>query len=37
MKLHQLSRHAVLAAMDEFVRLGRAAFLAKYGFGQARD
>jgi len=37
MKLHQLTPHAVLAAMDEFVRLGRAAFLTKYGFGRARD
>jgi hypothetical protein len=31
-----LSADAVFAAMDEFDRLGRAAFLKKYGFGRAR-
>lgn len=30
-------RLAVLAAVDEFDRLGRSAFLAKYGFREARD
>ncbi|MDR5779656.1 HNH endonuclease signature motif containing protein [Caballeronia sp. LZ065] len=30
-------RSAVLAAVDEFDRLGRAAFLQKYGFKEARD
>lgn len=28
---------AVQAALDEFVRLGRTAFLARYGFGKSRD
>ena len=28
---------AVQAALDEFVRLGRMAFLARYGFGKSRD
>lgn len=28
---------AVQAAMDEFVRLGRSAFLARYGFAKSRD
>lgn len=28
---------AVQAALDEFVRLGRDAFLARYGFGRSRD
>ena len=32
-----LTRHAILAALDEFQRLGREAFLARYGFGEARD
>jgi hypothetical protein len=31
------SRDAVLAALDEFDRIGRAAFLEKYGFGPARS
>jgi hypothetical protein len=31
------SAPAVQAAMDEFVRLGQSEFLAKYGFGKARD
>ena len=31
------SRQAVLDAMAEFDRLGRDAFLDKYGFGKARD
>ncbi|WP_416759930.1 DUF3883 domain-containing protein [Roseateles sp. So40a] len=30
-------RASVQAALDEFVSLGRAAFLAKYGFGKSRD
>lgn len=36
-KLAQLSRQAVLAALDEFQRLGRHEFLARYGFGEAKD
>jgi len=28
---------AIQAALDEFVRLGRSAFLARYGFGKSRD
>jgi MoxR-like ATPase len=32
-----VSRDAVLAAIDEFDRLGRDEFLDKYGFGVARD
>jgi hypothetical protein len=28
---------AVQAALDEFVQLGRTAFLSKYGFGKSRD
>ena len=31
------SRQAVLQAIEEFDRLGREAFLAKYGFGKARQ
>jgi hypothetical protein len=31
------SREAVLAAMAEFDRIGREAFLSKYGFGPARE
>lgn len=31
------SREAVLAALDEFDRIGREAFLEKYGFGPARS
>ena len=31
------SPSAVQAAMDEFEQLGREAFLARYGFGRARD
>jgi hypothetical protein len=31
------SREAVLAAIEEFDRLGRAGFLDKYGFGKARE
>ena len=34
---HLQSRAAVQAALDEFVRLGRTAFLARYGFGKSRD
>ena len=36
-KLTKLSRQAVEAALDEFVRIGRDAFLEKYRFGKARD
>jgi len=28
---------AVQAALDEFARLGRSAFLERYGFGKSRD
>jgi len=35
--LNKLSRWAVDAALDEFVLLGRDAFLQKYRFGPARD
>ncbi|MGY0196681.1 DUF3883 domain-containing protein [Leptothrix sp. BB-4] len=35
--LSQLTRHAILVALDEFERLGREAFLRRYGFGEARD
>ena len=31
------SRSAVLASIEEFDRLGRAEFLRRYGFGQARN
>ena len=31
------SRKAILAAVEEFNRLGREAFLKKYGFGHARQ
>ncbi|WP_395026149.1 DUF3883 domain-containing protein [Comamonas odontotermitis] len=31
------SAAAVQAAIDEFVRLGRATFLARYGYGKSRD
>lgn len=31
------SPSAVQAALDEFVRLGRSAFLERYGFGKSRD
>jgi len=34
---HLQSPIAVQAALDEFVRLGRTAFLARYGFGESRD
>ena len=30
-------RRAVIKALDEFDRLGRDGFLAKYGFGRARS
>ena len=30
-------RHAVESAIEEFDRIGRDAFLAKYGFGPARS
>jgi hypothetical protein len=36
MGLNDVTREGVLAAMGEFDRLGRDAFLAKYGFGGAR-
>lgn len=32
-----ISRHGVLLAIEEFDELGRRAFLAKYGFGPARE
>jgi hypothetical protein len=35
--LNKLNRWAVEAALDEFVRIGREAFLDKYRFGPARD
>ncbi|KGM42112.1 hypothetical protein JY96_11150 [Aquabacterium sp. NJ1] len=35
--MNKLSRWAVEAAMDEFVRVGREAFLQKYHFGPARE
>lgn len=35
--LNQLARWAVVAALDEFARIGRDAFLQKYHFGPARD
>ena len=31
------SPSAVQSAIDEFVRLGRTGFLAKYGYGKSRD
>lgn len=31
------SRTSVQAALDEFTKLGRAAFLVRYGFGKSRD
>lgn len=37
MALNKLSRWAVEAAMDEFVRIGREAFLQKYHFGPAKE
>lgn len=37
MNLNKLSRWAVEAALDEFVRMGRDAFLQTYRFGPARD
>ena len=37
MKLRDLTRPAVEQAIDEFDRIGRQAFLAKYGFGPARE
>lgn len=36
-RLDLLTRQTVLAALDEFRRLGRAGFLERYGFGEARD
>ena len=35
MSLHDLSRDAVLRALEEFDQLGRDRFLEKYGFGRA--
>lgn len=37
MTLNKLARWAVEAALDEFVRVGRDAFLQKYRYGPARD
>jgi hypothetical protein len=31
------SPHAVQEALDEFAKLGRSAFLSRYGFGKSRD
>ena len=31
------SRSAIQAALEEFVRIGRSAFLQRYGFGKSRD
>lgn len=36
-KLSLLTRQAVMAALDEFERLGREEFLQRHGFGPARD
>lgn len=35
-KLHALTRESVMLALDEFQRLGREAFLSRYGFGPSR-
>ena len=35
--LGDVTRDGVLTAIEEFDRLGRAAFLDKYGFGEARS
>ena len=37
MTLESITRETVLAAVEEYDRLGRDAFLAKYGFGPARE
>lgn len=38
MSLNEIqSRSSVLAAISEYDRLGKAAFLEKYGFGEARS
>jgi hypothetical protein len=37
MSLADLTRSAVLAAIEEYDRLGREDFLRGYGFGPARD
>lgn len=37
LKLSLLTRQAVMAALDEFERLGRDPFLRQHGFGTARD
>src|SRR5262245_33619105 len=37
MGLSDLTTSAVTQAIEEFDRIGRAAFLEKYGFGRARD
>jgi hypothetical protein len=37
MSLADLTRSAVLAAIEEYDRLGREDFLRRYGFGPARD
>lgn len=36
MAITDITRESVLAAIDEFDRLGRRAFLDRYGFGEAR-
>ena len=35
--LSAIGKDAIQAALDEFERIGREAFLDKYGFGEARD
>jgi len=35
--LAKLNSSAVQAALDEFDRIGREAFLSKYGYGKARS
>ena len=35
--IHRITQAAVRSALDEFVALGRTAFLNRYGFGKARD
>jgi hypothetical protein len=36
-KLNSIGHAAVLAALNEFVRLGRIVFLRRYGYGEARE
>jgi 5-methylcytosine-specific restriction protein A len=37
MALADITRRAIVQAIKEFERLGRQAFLERYGFGEARD